>query len=56
MLHEEVAVDWNSLQRQVQDVRLLETLQVDFAPGVLNRFLMFFLLVIFVLFRGCLST
>ncbi|XP_018562124.1 two pore calcium channel protein 1 isoform X2 [Anoplophora glabripennis] len=33
MLHEEVVVDWNSLQRQVQDAKLLETLQVDFIIG-----------------------
>jgi hypothetical protein len=34
MLHEEVAVDWTSLQRQVQEPKLLEVLQMDFVPGV----------------------
>ena len=34
MLHEEVVVDWNSLQRQVQEPKLLESLQLDFVPGV----------------------
>lgn len=34
MLHEEVIVDWNSLQEQVQDVKLLEGLQMDFVRGV----------------------
>ncbi|XP_068901999.1 two pore calcium channel protein 1-like isoform X3 [Tenebrio molitor] len=33
MLHEEVAVDWTSLQRQVQEPKLLEVLQMDFVPG-----------------------
>ncbi|XP_056633174.1 two pore calcium channel protein 1-like isoform X1 [Diorhabda sublineata] len=33
MLHEEVIVDWNSLQTQVQEVRLLESLQTDFVVG-----------------------
>lgn len=34
MLHEEVIVNWNSLQEQLQDSKLLETLQMDFTPGV----------------------
>lgn len=34
MLHEEVVVSWNSLQEQMQDPKLLETLQLDFIPGV----------------------
>lgn len=34
MLHEEVIVDWNSLQAQVQDVKILEDLQMDFVVGV----------------------
>lgn len=34
MLHEEVVVDWSSLQSQVCDVKLLESLQVDFVVGV----------------------
>ncbi|VEN34802.1 unnamed protein product [Callosobruchus maculatus] len=33
MLHEEVVVDWYSLQSQVKDVKLLEVLQVDFVVG-----------------------
>nr|CAH7728734.1 unnamed protein product [Callosobruchus chinensis] len=33
MLHEEVVVDWYSLQAQVKDVKLLEVLQVDFVVG-----------------------
>ncbi|KAJ8933779.1 hypothetical protein NQ314_013815 [Rhamnusium bicolor] len=33
MLHEEVVVEWNSLQRQIQDVKLLESLQMDFVVG-----------------------
>lgn len=34
MLHEEVIVNWNELQEQIQDTKFLETLQVDFVPGV----------------------
>lgn len=34
MLHEEVVVDWNSLQEQIQDPKLLQNLQTDFIPGV----------------------
>lgn len=37
MLHEEVIVDWNSLQRQVQDAKVLEMLQMDFIVGVNNN-------------------
>ncbi|CAG9862413.1 unnamed protein product [Phyllotreta striolata] len=33
MLHEEVIVDWVSLQSQIHEVRLLETLQTDFIVG-----------------------
>lgn len=33
MLHENVIVDWYSLQRQVGDSKLLESLQVDFVVG-----------------------
>lgn len=38
MLHEEVAVDWSSLQRQVQDCNTLESLRLDFVPGVCHLF------------------
>lgn len=38
MLHEEVIVNWNSLQEQLQDPKLLETLQMDFVPGVIISF------------------
>lgn len=34
MLHEEVVVDWNSLERQIADPKLLEAFQMDFAFGV----------------------
>ncbi|CAG9815106.1 unnamed protein product [Phaedon cochleariae] len=33
MLHEEVIVDWSSLQSQIQDVRMLEVIQSDFIVG-----------------------
>lgn len=33
MLHEEVIIDWSSLQRQIQDIKLLESLQMDFIVG-----------------------
>lgn len=36
MLHDEVVIDWSSLQRQVLDPKLLELLQMDFVPGVKN--------------------
>ncbi|XP_045469112.1 two pore channel protein 1-like [Harmonia axyridis] len=32
MLHEEVSIDWNVLQREINDVRIMETLQIDFTP------------------------
>lgn len=34
MLHEEVVVNWSSLQSQVNDGKLLESLQIDFVVGV----------------------
>lgn len=34
MLHEEVVVDWSSLQAQVNDGKLLENVQMDFVIGV----------------------
>lgn len=34
MLHEEVVVDWSSLQAQVNDGKLLESVQMDFVIGV----------------------
>lgn len=34
MLHEEVIVDWQSLERQINDPKLLESLQMDFLYGV----------------------
>lgn len=34
MLHEEVIIDWNSLQQQIHDPKLLESLQMDFVYGV----------------------
>lgn len=34
MLHEEVIVDWASIERQVNDPKLLELLQMDFVYGV----------------------
>ncbi|XP_030757236.1 two pore calcium channel protein 1-like isoform X2 [Sitophilus oryzae] len=33
MLHEEVIVDWNSIERLISDPKLLESLQMDFAVG-----------------------
>lgn len=41
MLHEEVVVEWNSLQRQIQDPKLLESLQLDFVCGVKNLIALF---------------
>ncbi|XP_060533745.1 two pore channel protein 1-like isoform X2 [Cylas formicarius] len=39
MLHEDVIVDWTSLERQVGDRKLLETLQVDFQLGGITAYM-----------------
>ncbi|CAG9770850.1 unnamed protein product [Ceutorhynchus assimilis] len=39
MLHEEVLVDWNSLERQVGDPKLLEALQMDFVYGGVSAYI-----------------
>ncbi|XP_044763143.1 two pore calcium channel protein 1-like [Coccinella septempunctata] len=39
MLHEEVLIDWNVLQREIHDVRLLESLQIDFTPRGTTQYL-----------------
>lgn len=38
MLHEEVIVNWDVLQEQLQDTKLLDEMQMDFIPGVNNFF------------------
>ncbi|KAK9892534.1 hypothetical protein WA026_020517 [Henosepilachna vigintioctopunctata] len=32
MLHEEVSIEWSLLQREIGDIKLLESLQLDFTP------------------------
>ncbi|XP_076256245.1 two pore calcium channel protein 1-like isoform X5 [Rhynchophorus ferrugineus] len=39
MLHEEVVVDWNSLERQIADPKLLEAFQMDFAFGGVTSYI-----------------
>ncbi|XP_066153922.1 two pore channel protein 1-like isoform X1 [Euwallacea fornicatus] len=39
MLHEEVIVDWNSLEHQVNDPKLLESLQMDFMYGGVTSYI-----------------
>lgn len=39
MLHEEVIVDWQSLERQINDPKLLESLQMDFLYGAVTVYI-----------------
>ncbi|KAL1502413.1 hypothetical protein ABEB36_007557 [Hypothenemus hampei] len=39
MLHEEVIVDWHSLERQINDPKLLESLQMDFVYGGVTSYI-----------------
>ncbi|ERL92570.1 hypothetical protein D910_09883, partial [Dendroctonus ponderosae] len=39
MLHEEVIIDWNSLQQQIHDPKLLESLQMDFVYGGVTSYI-----------------
>lgn len=34
MLHEEVAIDWSLLQRQINNLKLLEEVEMDFMTQV----------------------